>query len=563
MHFKLETFGTLVLERRKIMDVQKSEKSGLRPIVMSVTVVLFGLMLIAIVIDAKNFYNILNNLVMNNAMWDFGWFLSLLCLVMVLFCVVCMVTPIGKIRLGGPNAKPKFTYMQWFGISLCTGIGAGVVFWGSAEPLMFAMEPPKSLGMAPGSNAAVLWSMARCFLQWGFTPYATCVVTGVILSYVILNKKAPFRTSSLLIPIFGMEVTESRWADWFDALSTFALTGAVSGGLGYGAMQLSAAVKAFSGIEPSMTIYVAIIFFMFLCYNASALSGLQKGITWLSNKNVQFFFILLLFVFIYGPTAYICNLFTESMGEYMTNFFALSLNTMPYEDAAMWPQNWDMYWWADWMAYAPLLGLFMVRVAYGRTIREFIAIEWVFPALFGIIWFSVFGGTILYSQLWKSVDFYGIYLNSGAEALTLASFNVLPLSVAAKIFMLLIITISLVTQCDSMTVTLASMSMKQTGANEEAPVPLKLFWGITFAVIAAIFVVLGGIGGVKTIKSFCGIPLAFVCAWLTFGFIRYMARRPRNLDGSYVYEEECANDPDNGEPMAKRSSNKWLRKMGW
>lgn len=169
---------------------KERKKYELRPIVMSVTVVLFALMLIAIVVDAKGFYNVLNNLVMHNAMWDFGWFLSLLCFFMVIFCVVCMLTPIGSIRLGGPNAKPKFTYMQWFGISLCTGIGAGVVFWGSAEPLMLAMEPPKSLGLIPGSNQAVLWSMARCFLQWGFTPYATCVVTGVILSYVILNKKA-------------------------------------------------------------------------------------------------------------------------------------------------------------------------------------------------------------------------------------------------------------------------------------------------------------------------------------------------------------------------------------
>lgn len=542
---------------------KERKKYELRPIVMSVTVVLFALMLIAIVVDAKGFYNVLNNLVMHNAMWDFGWFLSLLCFFMVIFCVVCMLTPIGSIRLGGPNAKPKFTYMQWFGISLCTGISAGVVFWGSAEPLMLAMEPPKSLGLIPGSNQAVLWSMARCFLQWGFTPYATCVVTGVILSYVILNKKAPFRTSSLLIPIFGPEVIGSRKADWFDALSTFALTGAVAGGLGYGAMQLSAAVKAFAGYPPSLPVYVAIIFFMFLFYNASALSGLQKGITWLSNKNVQFFFILLLFVLFFGPTAYICNLFAESLGEYVSNFIAMSLNTMPYADSGMWPQNWDMYWWADWMAYAPLLGLFMVKVAYGRTIREFIAIEWVAPAMFGIVWFAVFGGNILHSQLWDGVNFYEQYLANGAEAMTLTSFDVLPIPLVSKIFMLIIITISVVTQCESMTITLASMTMKETTVNEEAPVALKLFWGITFAVIAAVFIVLGGIDGVKTIKSFCGIPLAFICGWLTLGFIRYMAKRPRNLDGSYVYEDECVNDPDNGEPMAPRSTNKWLNKMGW
>lgn len=528
---------------------------------MSVTVILFALMLVAIVVNAEQFYHVLNNLVMNNLMWGVGWVSSMVCLFMVIMCVVIMVTPLGRIKLGGPNAQPKFSYMQWFGISLCTGIGAGVVFWGAAEPLLFAMEPSPSTGIEGGSNAAVLWSMVRCFMEWGLTPYATCVIMGVILSYAILNKGAPFKTSSCLVPIFGDEVVNSRMADAFDAISAFALTGAVAGGLGYGAMQLSSAVDAFAGIAPSMPIYVGIIAVMFVCYNASAMSGLRNGITWLSNRNTQLFFLLLLFVFLAGPTAYICNLFAESLGSYFTEFFANSLNTAPYPDAARWPQSWDMYWWVDWMAYAPLLGLFMVRVAYGRTLREFILIEWLFPALFGIVWFSVFGGTILHAQLWEGIDFYTVYLEKGAEALTLASFDVLPFVTFAKVVMLIIITISLVTQCDSMTVTLASMSMEGSDENTEAPVPLKLFWGIVFAVIASVFVVLGGIDGVKTIKSLCGIPLTFICLFIMIGFIRYMAKRPRKDDGSYIYEDHVANAPDNGQPMEPKS--KFLSKFGW
>jgi len=540
------------------------EKVKIKWSVISVTLVLFVAMLAAILINAEAFYDILYNLVMNNAMWGLGWFSSLVCLAMVIFCVVVMVTPLGKVKLGGPNAKPTFTMMQWFGISLCTGIGAGVVFWGSAEPLIFAMEPPAYTGLEPGSNGAVLWSMVRCFMQWGLTPYATCVVTGVILAYLILNKGAPFKCSSMLIPIFGKDVVKSKWADAFDAWSAFALTAAVAGGLGYGAMQLSTAVDAFAGIKPNMFIYIAIIAAMFVCYNASAISGLRSGITWLSNKNVQLFFLLLIFVFLAGPTTYICNLFTESLGSYITEFFANSLNTAPYPDSGMWPQNWDMYWWVDWMAYAPLLGLFMVRCAKGRTLREFVLIEWLLPALFGIVWFSVFGGTILHAQLWEGMDFLSIYQNQGAEALTLATFDALPLlSTVAKIIMLIIITISLVTQCDSMAVTLAGMSMEGADENTEAPISLKLFWGTVFAVVAAVFVVLGGIGGVKTIKSFAGIPMCFICLACMVGFCNFILKRPRNDDGSFVPEPEVADAPDNGEPMAPRSKNPILRKLGW
>ncbi|MCQ5131157.1 BCCT family transporter [Butyricicoccus faecihominis] len=537
------------------------EKVKIRPAVMSVTVILFVLMLAAILINGEAFYYVLNTVVMNTLMSSVGWAVSLVMLFMVILCIVIMVTPLGKIRLGGPNAKPKFSYMQWFGISLCTGIGAGVVFWGAAEPLLFAMEPSASTGLAAGSNGAVLWSMLHCFLQWGLTPYASCVIMGVILSYAILNMNAPFKASSCLVPIFGEKVLKSRWCDVFDAISAFALTGAVAGGLGYGAMQLSAAVKAFTGFEPSPTVYAIIIIVMFFCYNASAVSGLRNGITWLSNRNTQLFFILLLFVLLAGPTAYICNLFTESLGEYLSEFFSASLYTAPYVDSGMWPQNWDMYWWVDWMAYAPLLGLFMVRVAYGRTLREFVLIEWLFPALFGIIWFSVFGGTILHAQLFDGIDFYSVYLADGAEALTLSMFNVLPLSTIAKVVMLIIITVSLVTQCDSMTVTLAGMCMEKSDENTEAPIPLKLFWGIVFAVIALVFTVLGGIGGVKTIKSFCGIPLTFICLFVTLGYLRYMAKRPRKTTGEYEYEDAVKDAPDNGQPEAPKS--KLLGKLGW
>ncbi|MGN1014802.1 MAG: BCCT family transporter, partial [Butyricicoccus sp.] len=192
-----------------------NEERKFRPIVMSITVVLFVAMLAAIVINAEAFYNVLNNLVMVNLMNGLGWATSLVIFFMVVLCIVIMFTKIGDIKLGGPNAKPKFSYFQWFGISLCTGIGAGVVFWGAAEPLLFTMEPDPATGFASGSNQALLWSMEKCFLQWGLTPYASCVITGVILSYLILNKGAPFRTSSLLIPLLGDKVSTSRWADIF------------------------------------------------------------------------------------------------------------------------------------------------------------------------------------------------------------------------------------------------------------------------------------------------------------------------------------------------------------
>lgn len=156
-----------------------------------------------------------------------------------------------------------------------------------------------------------------------------------------------------------------------------------------------------------------------------------------------------------------------------------------------------------------------------------------------------------------------IYQNEGAEALTLNMFNVLPLSTLAKIIMLIIITISLVTQCDSMAVTLAGMCTKGADENTEAPIFLKLFWGTVFAVVAAVFVSLGGIDGVKTIKSFAGIPMCFICLACMIGFVRFILRRPRRVDGSFEDEPEVADAPDNGAPMAPKSKIPFLAKLGW
>jgi choline-glycine betaine transporter len=537
-------------------------KSGLRSFVILLPGVLFVVMLAFVLNDANGFYDALNSffIVM---MRNLGWFVSLVMLFFVVVCVFTLFSPLGNIRLGGPNAKPKFSYTQWFAISLCTGIGAGVVFWGAAEPLLFAMEPAPSLGIAPGGNEAILWSMRTCFMHWGITPYASCVVMGVILSYTCLNMRTPFKASSSLVPIFGKKILDSKWADAFDALSAFALTGAVAGGLGYGTMQLSQGIHGFLGIKPGNGVYIAIIAFMFLCFNASALSGLKRGITWLSDRNIQFFSFLLIFMFVFGPASYICNLFTESIGEYLGHFFQASTFTAPYADSGLWPQWWDMYWWVDWLAYAPLLGLFMVRVAYGRTLREFILVEWLFPALFGIVWFSVFGGTVLNAQFFEGTDFYALYKASGAEALTLAVFDTVPLASIVKGIMLLTITISLVTQCDSMVVTLAGMSLKQGSDSQEAPIALKLFWGIMFAAIAIIFTLLGGIDGVKIIKSICGMPLAFLCFFLVLGFIFYMAKRPRTASGEYVYENEVANAPDSGEEPTPQTKRLVLNFLTW
>lgn len=278
-----------------------------------------------------------------------------------------------------------------------------------------------------------------------------------MLSYVILNKRAPFRPSSLLIPIFGAKVVGTKLATAFDALSAFAILGAVAGHMGYGSMQIAWTTKLIFGLEPSMLLYMGIIAILFAGDILTAAKGLQKGIAKLSDINTDLFFALLLFVFLAGPSTYIINLFLHSTSEYLNNFLANSLYTAPFLDSGNWAQSWDMYWLIDWMAFAPLLGLFMVRVSYGRSVREYIMIEWILPALFGMVWFSIFGGTALHEQLTGAFDYWAVYLSEGAEALTMTLLGNLPFGKIIQVVVLVVLLISLITQGNSMILSLIGM----------------------------------------------------------------------------------------------------------
>lgn len=307
------------------------------------------------------------------------------------------------------------------------------------------MEPAPSLGFEPGSNESIMWSMRTTYLHWTIAPYTINIIFGLVLAYAIYNMRMPYRASSCLVPALGEKVLDSKWATLFDVFVVFAIVGAVSGGLGYGVLQLAQGARLTLGIEPSTIVYIVMALILFAVYMTTSLSGLKKGLNKISDVNTKLFFFLLFFVLITGPTAYIFNIGTESLGSFIGNFFESITYTAPYPDGELWPQWWDMYWFVDWLAYAPVLGMFYVRLGYGRTLREFVVVNLLLPALFGFAWFAIFGGTVIHAQIFEGVDFYSIYLEHGAEALTLSVFEILPLSGIIVIVMLVVVTISLAT----------------------------------------------------------------------------------------------------------------------
>lgn len=423
-------------------------KIKIRPAVLLVPTAIFLVVIILGILDGTTFIKVLTS-AFETMMSGFGWFVSITMLLFIVFCLVVMFGPMGKIRLGGPNAKPKMTYWQWFAVALTAGIGTGVVFWGAVEPLLFTMEPAPSLGLEAGSNEAVIWAMRTTFLHWTLTPYAIYVAFGIVMAYVIYNMRKPFNVSSGLVPLFGDRILKSKFGGIVDVLTVFALVGGVAGSLGYGILQLGSGISVVFGIDTNVILYILIAFVIFLAYTATSISGLNKGILWLGDKNSWFFIFMLVFLLAVGPGTYIGNLFTQSIGSYVNHFVESMTFTAPFADSQLWPQWWDMYWWVDWLCYGAIMGLFLVRLGYGRTLKEFVFVNWVMPSAFGIVWFSIFGGTVLYGQMYQGIDYYGLYQQKGAEAMTLAVFEHVPFSGIIRPFMLLIIAISFVTLANS------------------------------------------------------------------------------------------------------------------
>ncbi|WP_051533804.1 BCCT family transporter [Desulfitibacter alkalitolerans] len=496
---------------------------SIRWAVLLVPLAIFGFLFIMGVTNEQLFVSVMWGF-FESLMVNVGWLVSLGSLSFVIFAVVLMIHPLGKIKLGGKDAKPEFKTWHWWAMSLCAGIAIGIVFW-PPEALIHSAYPPRGMFLEPDSHEAIVWAMRTTFLHWTFTPYAIYVVAGVLIAYAAYNLKRPLAPSSALYPLLG-ERSTGLTATVVDAITLFAIVGGTAGSLGYGLMQLGAGFEFMLNIPTGPTLWIALCAIIVIGYTISSITGLNRGIKWLSDKNAWLFIGLMAFAFIFGPTAFILNLTTQSAGAYVNNFFEAMTFTDPFPNGDLWPQWWDMYWYVDWLSFAPIVGMFLARLAYGRTLREFFMVNMVLPALFGIAWFGVFGSLIIHGHYYQGMDYIGIYHESGIEILMLRVLELLPLVAVIRPILMITIFISFITLADSMTSTVSMLSISRPDelTTSEPPVSLKLFWGLLTGATAIIFLVAGGLEGVKIVKTIAGIPILFIQIAMMVGFIVYYFR---------------------------------------
>ena len=434
----------------------------------------------------------------------FGWFYLWVVFGVVVFCLVLAFGRHGHLRLGGPDAVPEFSRSAWFAMLFAAGMGIGLVFWGTAEPLMHYREPPP--GVVPMSADAANAAMRHAFFHWGLHPWAVYSVVALAIA-LFLPAKGGLSFSATMRGLTRKPTVRGAWLIDLFAVVTTAFGVATS--LGLGALQINSGLNSLYdvpiGIGPQLVIIAAAT----LLFLASALSGVGRGIKWISSTNLVLAGVLAGTVLLLGPTRAILDTFTTTLGAYISDFVRMSLRLTPFRDSH-WTADWTLFYWAWWLSWSPFVGLFIARVSRGRTIREFVTGTLLIPSLACFAWFSVFGGSALNAEI------FGTHSLS-AEALADPSgavfrlYETLPLSQVLTILTTLMVMLFFITSADSATVVL---SMLSSGGRTDPPGALKCLWGILVALAAGSLLLAGGLRGLQTAAIVAALPFSIVMVLL-------------------------------------------------
>lgn len=443
----------------------------------------------------------------------FGWFYLLSATAFLVFALSLIFTKYGNIKLGKDTDEAEYGNLTWFAMLFSAGMGIGLVFWGVAEPLSHYYTPP--IGEGQTSEAARI-AIRYSFFHWGLHPWAIYAVIGLILAYFTYRKDTAGVVSQILKPIFGERVNGSLGI-LFDFIAIFATIFGVATSLGLGASQISGGLSfLIPGIENNITTQLIIIAIVTVLYMLSAQTGLDKGIKILSNMNIFLAIALMLFLLFMGPTNFIMDLFTTTIGSYLQNLISMSFKLSPFEQNT-WVQDWTIFYWAWWIAWAPFVGTFIARVSKGRTIREFVIGVLLVPTLFGALWFSVFGGSAVYLEFFQNEKIMDIVNQHGQEVALFKVLSYFPLGNIMSYIAIFLIAMFFITSADSATFVLG---MQTTGGSLYPPNRIKLIWGVIQSSAAAVLLLAGGLGALQTASIIAAFPFTILMILMIFAFVK-------------------------------------------
>ncbi|RYG76440.1 BCCT family transporter [Yimella sp. RIT 621] len=447
---------------------------------------------------------------------DLGWFYVITVTGFVFWALWLVFSPMGNIVLGKPEDDPEFSLPSWFAMLFAAGMGIGLVFWGVAEPLNHFSSPPPGTGTSEPARARA--AMDTTFLHWGLHAWAIYVVVGLSVAYAVHRKGRSISIRWALEPLLGDRV--KGWlGDVIDVLAVVGTLFGVATSLGFGVSQVGAGLGHLGVAETddsgtvSTWLLVALIIGITAVATISVVTGVDKGIKFLSNLNMGVAGLLMLIVLVLGPSMFLMADFVQQLGSYLQNFLSLSFRTLAFEgDAGKdWLSGWTTFYWGWWISWSPFVGVFIARISRGRTVREFVAGVLLVPTLLGCLWFAIFGGSGLHREIFGDKGL----IKDGKVSTDLAMFQLLdglPASTLLSVIAIVLVVVFFVTSSDSGSFV---VDMIASGGNPNPPVWSRVMWASLEGGIAAALILTGGAGGeglaaLQTMAILVALPFSIV-----------------------------------------------------
>jgi glycine betaine transporter len=443
----------------------------------------------------------------------FGWFYLASVAFFVAFCLFLAFSKYGNVKLGQEHEKPEFSFFSWISMLFAAGFGAGIVFWGVAEPLTHFVHPPLT-GIEPQSAEAARVAMRYAFFNWGFHQWSVFVLVGLALAYFQFRKNSKLLVSETLDGV-GIKKRNRFFKQTVNILAVIATVTGVATSLGMGVLQINAGLDYVFSIPNGTWMPIAIVGVLFVLYMLSAVTGIHKGIKFLSKTNMILVIGFMVFFLFKGPTVFILENFVVAIGDYLQNFIEMSFNLTPYT-GHKWAHDWTVFYWAWVITWSPFVGSFVARISRGRTIREFVIAVLIIPPVIAFMWMAIFGGTGLFMDLFENKEIANAVSNDVATAI-FVFLQQFPLYGVLSVLMLALIIIFLITSLDSTVYVLGIMT---SDGDENPSNILKTIWGFLIAVTTAVLIVSNGLKGLESVALITALPFTIIMILISISLFK-------------------------------------------
>lgn len=478
-------------------------------------ILIFSIYAILNLEHASNLFDNLYSLIMSN--WDWIFIISSNFFIGV--CLYLAFSKLGNVKIGGSGSKPEFTNFAWYSMLLSAGMGIGLMFWAVGEPLTHFNITPSIFE----SNNDVSTAIATTFFHWGLHPWSIYALLGLSLAFFAYNKNLPLSLRSIFYPLFKEKIMGWR-GDLLDTLAVLSCMFGLATSLGLGVKQMNSGLNYIFNIPENTYVQLILITIITLLATISIVAGIHKGIKFLSELNIRLAALLMILIFILGPTLYIIRVFTNGFGLYLNELVKSSFYLSFSSDS--WQGQWSIFYLAWWISWSPFVGMFIARMSKGRTVREFILAVLIIPSLISFLWLSVFGGTAIHVNNSLGGELYATVEKNLPVALfeLIQHINFPFLSSILVIFLsslgTLLVMLYFITSSDSGSLVIENIT---AGGKEDTPKKQRIFWAIIEGLVAGVLLLIGGeraLNALQTAVITTGLPFALVLILASFAIIK-------------------------------------------